>query len=172
MNLLVLFSLACFVLVCAKPSPRVVGGKNANSHEFPYQISLRVKSHHICGGSILSPYYVITAAHCVIAALEDTTVVAGAHNLEKLNGEEQVREVVAVETHEKYGGGVGPYDIALYKLNKPFDLNKYVKIIDLPEEGSYPQGDAVLSGWGSTSRTAVPSYPNILQVCITCMLSL
>lgn len=47
------------------PQPRIVGGQNAKNNQFPYQISLRLNNYHICGGSIISKNYVITAAHCV-----------------------------------------------------------------------------------------------------------
>ena len=47
------------------PQPRIVGGQNAENNQFPYQISLRFNNYHICGGSIISKNYVITAAHCV-----------------------------------------------------------------------------------------------------------
>ena len=46
-------------------SRRVVNGENAFPHEWPWQISLRVNGQHICGGSLIRPDWIVTAAHCV-----------------------------------------------------------------------------------------------------------
>lgn len=45
--------------------PRIVGGRRASAGQFGHQVSLRYFGHHICGGSIISASYVLTAAHCV-----------------------------------------------------------------------------------------------------------
>lgn len=46
--------------------PRIIGGSNAKITDFPYQASLRLGgTYHLCGGSIISEKYILTAAHCV-----------------------------------------------------------------------------------------------------------
>lgn len=60
--------------------------------------------------------------------------------------------------------GVNPNDIALMKMDSPLTLDgKNVKAALLPKKGDIPSGNGMLSGWGSTSLTATPNYPDKLQ---------
>ncbi|NWX04237.1 CTRC protein, partial [Caloenas nicobarica] len=48
---------------------RVVGGEDARPHSWPWQVSLQYKSlgtwSHTCGGTLIAPNWVLTAAHCI-----------------------------------------------------------------------------------------------------------
>ena len=44
---------------------RIVGGSKTTIESVPYQVSLRYFNNHICGGSIISHSWVLTAAHCL-----------------------------------------------------------------------------------------------------------
>lgn len=46
------------------PQSRIVGGNNAYSNQFPYQVAV-LGGGVLCGGSLISRNYVVTAAHCV-----------------------------------------------------------------------------------------------------------
>lgn len=47
-----------------KAEARIVGGKEAWPHSWPWQVVLTFADMPACGGAILSQYWVITAAHC------------------------------------------------------------------------------------------------------------
>ncbi|XP_045898719.1 transmembrane protease serine 3 [Micropterus dolomieu] len=46
-------------------SPRIVGGNVSKSGQFPWQVSLHFNNEHLCGGSIITSRWIVTAAHCV-----------------------------------------------------------------------------------------------------------
>lgn len=59
---------------------------------------------------------------------------------------------------------MAPYDIALMKVDKPFELNEFISTVTLPSNEEIPEGEVILTGWGSISRTKMPKHPVELQV--------
>ncbi|XP_024874160.1 trypsin-1-like [Temnothorax curvispinosus] len=146
-------------------SPQIVGGEEAPEGAYPYIVSLDFFSQHFCAGSILNERWIITAAHCIqaVPSVNYISVKAGKHHILRNEPDEQTVEVSEGYVHEKYGGGVGPYDIGLLKLASPLKLTKRVQAIELAAPESDPSGEAWLAGWGSTSSSHFPEMPDILQ---------
>ncbi|XP_008194710.2 chymotrypsin-like proteinase 6D isoform X1 [Tribolium castaneum] len=184
MNLLIFLTVA-IVFASAKPplkigfhpNPHIINGDDAAKGQFPYQISYQFGIlgvyEHVCGGSILSPTFIVTAGHCVteVPTQGDHRIVAGITELNEQNNQRQEIQVVEKIVHPDFNGRVGPNDIALLKLATPLEFGDLVQPIGLPEPGSEFTGDSVLTGWGSTSTTIVPILPNHLQTVTVPILS-
>lgn len=144
-------------------SLRVVGGTNAEKHIAPWVISLQFGT-HLCGGAILAPEWILTAAHCVSNKRKVLTVAAGRHDLRANVLTEQRRMVWKTFIHPEYTRPIGPNDIALIQLQYPLQFTSSVNRIKLPSSGNDDEnGSAILYGWGSISRNKYPLMPSILQ---------
>ncbi|XP_018580338.1 trypsin-1 [Anoplophora glabripennis] len=152
------------------PSGRIVGGGNAVSGQFTYQASvqycLQGTCSHACGGAIIGSLWVLSAAHCITQApaLGSYQILAGVLNLNDENPERQVVRVSYAIIHPDYSGGNAvPHDLAVFRLATPLTLNSLVQPINLPDIYEIFEGNAILSGWGSTSGTEVANMPLTLQ---------
>ena len=62
---------------------RIVGGTNAKPGAWPWQVTMDYKGHaakpHWCGGSIIAPQWIVSAAHCFAYGVDPDqyTIVAG-----------------------------------------------------------------------------------------------
>lgn len=91
--------------------PRVVGGTDAAPEEFPHQVSLfwgnEKRNQHICGGSIISPNWILTAGHCVTEVPKRPGTgyfaVVGTNKLVNLTSDQKIKVVEKI-VHPKYKG--------------------------------------------------------------------
>ncbi|KAK8761461.1 hypothetical protein V5799_027268 [Amblyomma americanum] len=141
--------------VSRTPGRRIVGGREALPGEFPWQVALRIREFVFCGGAIVSPTEVVTAAHCVEGmSPKRLNVLAG--TLKKsapLDDTAQERWVKEITVHEKFVGNDNlSNDIAVLKLNDSFDFEGsggFVGPVCLPEENYKAEALLTVSGYGT-----------------------
>jgi secreted trypsin-like serine protease len=144
---------------------RIIGGEDATLGQFPWQGSLQYFFFgHICGLSILSENFVVTAAHCVEAVGEDPNSISVKVGITNLNDRGQEVDVKAIYKHEDYDNTKIINDIAILELATPLQLNENVQAITIGV-GRTPVADengCRISGWGSTDANGF-FYPDDLQ---------
>ncbi|XP_069679942.1 trypsin alpha-like [Periplaneta americana] len=139
---------------------RIVGGEPTDIKNFPYQVSMELVPYgHWCGGSIISPDYVLLAAHCVSGeALSDLSIRVGSTYKEEGGSVHSVEKVVI---HSQYSGE--DYDIALIKVSQPFVYSDSVQPISLTSVAPATETPVVVSGWGDLSSGG-PAPTQLQQV--------
>ncbi|XP_041832992.1 ovochymase-1 isoform X2 [Melanotaenia boesemani] len=134
---------------------RIIGGQEAWAHSWPWQVSLQLSSTSACGGAIISPLWVVSAAHCFTRYKEESlwTVVAGKHDLDKLEEpEQQMVDVARIICHNEYNTRTKEGDVALLKLKRPLVFNQFVRPIDIWMSPLPEHLHCTTTGWGSTQE--------------------
>uniref|UniRef100_T1DPJ9 Putative trypsin-like serine protease n=1 Tax=Anopheles aquasalis TaxID=42839 RepID=T1DPJ9_ANOAQ len=146
-----------------QPSHRIVGGQEATPGQFPYQIALLSNfptGTGLCGGSVLTNNYILTAAHCVISGATTLatsgTAIIGAHNRNIVEPSQQRIgfTTAGIRAHPQYTPTNIRNDIAVVRLNSPITFNARVQPARLPARSDARQFGGMtgtVSGFGRTS---------------------
>jgi trypsin len=142
----------------AAPIPRVAGGGPASIGDAPWQSLVVIRGNEVCGGSILSARWIVTAAHCVDEGVSpgDLGVFVGVNRLDQRGQGPQVR-VAAIVVHPEWNPVTQWNDIALLQVAQPIAVQPTVQTIALPgkeDAATWPAAGASGSivGWGASSE--------------------
>ncbi|XP_071404153.1 acrosin-like [Pithys albifrons albifrons] len=145
---------------------RVVGGSNVQTADWPWLVSIQhmwiPDTGHLCGGSLIHPQWVLTAAHCFtdVSNISLVYVVIGATQLTQPGPGAQVRYIRQLRIHQYYDPGNNlKNDIALLELDEPVLCSPYIQLACVPDvnlrvsELIY----CFVAGWGATTARASSS---------------
>ncbi|KAG8433556.1 hypothetical protein GDO86_017745 [Hymenochirus boettgeri] len=146
---------------------RIVGGADSNRGEWPWQVSLKFKSDFICGGSLITDTWVLTAAHCFNSVeVSDYTVYIGAYQLTDLQNPYTVsRDLKRIIVHPDfmYEGSSG--DIALIELVEGVNSTSNILPVCLPSQDvQFEEGTKCwVTGWGHIREGTPLGDPKTMQ---------
>ncbi|CAK0811973.1 unnamed protein product [Prorocentrum cordatum] len=139
-------------------SGRIVGGQNAAKCEWKWQVSLSDGGFHFCGGTLIAPNWVLTAAHCMGGSFD---VVAGSWRQYRTDSEQVTLAVKRVIPHPLYNAQDDSHDFALVELEDAAPLNDCIGVACLPTEDVAVGEECFITGWGTLSSGG--NSPNKLQ---------
>lgn len=128
---------------------KIIGGAAANPHSLPWQIALYTSGSFICGGSVLSSEWIVTAAHCT-NNFNSLSIMAGGSNRLQSESSQQSRSVVEKYVHPGYTNNGYDWDISVLKLSSPLNFNEYVQPVCLASEDVPDDTICITSGWGTS----------------------
>ena len=155
-----------YKFIPASKTSKILGGQNAEIT--PYQISLQYYAPskgfwffssaknwtHICGGSIVNEFYIVTAAHCVKdQKVEKLSVIAGIKNLKEANTVTR-HLLLDYKIHPDYVM-FNSSDIAVCKVNTGFRFGPTVASVSLVATEIGGGQNCKLTGWGYTNAFGV-----------------
>ena len=153
---------------------RIVGGRPAQPGAFPWMVALLNAAEpdpfvgQFCGGSLIAPEWVLTAAHCFFN--DQGQQVVNARNLDLLLGTNRLQigagqriraaQIVINPGYNPRVGQLGGNDIALVRLSRPVALATLPLVQPNQASLTAPGTLATILGWGATFPRAVDQEPS------------
>ncbi|XP_052840594.1 kallikrein-6-like [Drosophila gunungcola] len=147
--------------------PKIKGGKDADPFSNPWMVRLIVES-PICGGSLITCSFVLTAAHCVF----NNTMRVRLGEYDTMNPENSYEieaDLKVVHQGYNYDPTTYKYDIGLLRLKSAVQFSDYVRPICLAvHEPIRPIIPFMIAGWGQSESG---QSSNILQTAYVHLIS-
>lgn len=128
----------------------IVGGEESGQNEFPYFVDLGK-----CGGSLIAPRVVLTAAHCSPVSFENLEVTVGAHKREedKRNRNKRIKVIEGI-AHPFFGRSEKnalSNDYGLLLLERAYNIQSNIKLV-VNKDHNKPRNGQMLKaiGMGTT----------------------
>uniref|UniRef100_A0A8C2BP22 Zgc:123295 n=1 Tax=Cyprinus carpio TaxID=7962 RepID=A0A8C2BP22_CYPCA len=158
----------CQLDVCGRAplNNKIVGGEDATAGAWPWQVSIHLSgSSHICGGTLITKDWVLSAAHCFQDfVLSRVVMYFGRLSQSGSNPNEMSRRASQVINHPNYDSRSNDNDIALIQLSSSVTFSDYIRPVCLAAAASVFGGgtESWVTGWGKL-QSGGTQLPDTLQ---------
>ncbi len=165
---------------------KIINGAEARPNSWPWLVSIGVRYRsptgvwqnrtHICGGTLIEPSHVLTAAHCLEQKIDDRYVPlsstnptlesffilrVGIHDI-RLTRSTDIYRARRIFNHERFISSTFENDIAIIRLDRPVPMTDETAPICLPSGNILPGRQVSVAGWGTVAETA-RVHSNVLR---------
>uniref|UniRef100_A0A8C3YND0 Enteropeptidase n=1 Tax=Catagonus wagneri TaxID=51154 RepID=A0A8C3YND0_9CETA len=150
-------------LVAQEVIPKIVGGNDSREGAWPWVVALYYNDQLLCGASLVSRDWLVSAAHCVYGRnLEPSKwkAVLGLHMTSNLTSPQIVTRLIdEIIINPHYNKRRKDSDIAMMHLEFKVNYTDYIQPICLPEENQvFPPGRICsIAGWGRVVYQGSPA---------------
>uniref|UniRef100_A0A4X2K4P4 Acrosin n=1 Tax=Vombatus ursinus TaxID=29139 RepID=A0A4X2K4P4_VOMUR len=146
--------------------PQIIGGTDASPGSWPWIVSLQIQywngkyRYHMCGGTLISPTWVLTALGPGVEEgwakkVSLPRALYGGGGLFSFS-----------VSHEHYNKELNKNDIALIEMDRPIECGDLVRIACLPrakEPTVTPQSKCAIGGWRRISEESFMPHPMLQE---------
>ncbi|XP_027740936.1 neurotrypsin-like isoform X2 [Empidonax traillii] len=158
----------CGMRLLHRRKKRIIGGNKSLRGSWPWQASLRLKGFRrdtrlLCGATLISSCWVVTAAHCFKRFGVDVRhylLRVGDYHTGVKDEFERELPVERIVLHRNYWAGSNDNDIALVRVRGReghcLSFNRHVLPVCLPdrkERSDINRQACIISGWGDTGKS-------------------
>ncbi|OMJ28110.1 Mast cell protease 3 [Smittium culicis] len=152
----------------SSPSFRIINGVQASLSQFPYTVFIYSDlgdTGAACGGTLIAPNVVVTAAHCLFdeeTRIPVSSISVSANSVSNIRTNTNVYSVSRSIPHPSFNTRTAANDIGLLILSKNTNVpsSSFAKIYDLPISNEIAIAAA---GWGATSNDANATVSDVLM---------
>jgi len=148
----------------------IIGGVESTPYSRPWITAIvspgsgSAYNRQFCGGSLIDPNWVLTAAHCCSSGASGYELHIARHDLSAASeAGQEVRRVTRVVKHPNYNSRTLANDACLLQLDSAARTKPVVMIQPTQSSLEAPGTLGTVAGWGNTKSSGVPSYPPRLR---------
>jgi len=143
-------------------SDRIVGGQEAEQHEYPWQVGLVSRNGKTpwCGGTLISDRHIMTAAHCTAGKTPASIqILLGEHR----TNDDVFTRVDVSKINDDPNYSMPNNDFSILTLTNPVTFTNSIRPACLPAttDKTYAEELATVTGWGTLSSGG--NQPTVLM---------